>query len=201
MQSPRTLPTQVLFYDPAAARDFGFAWQAKDAANRWLFPVQQFEDGPVRFVYYILKRLQDQGKQAGTVLFATNGLGALFSVAPGPVQPTSKDAVGLLPGNVQPFDFGTTVAAFAPKAQTTMLSSSVAADNTYQGTTYKGSELVGLLAIYIDGATLGSDAAVAWQADGSAVTTGNIWQGDPLTGEATIKYPAPGGGNTQPFPL
>jgi hypothetical protein len=192
-----TSPTQVLFYHETA-RDFGFAWQALDAVNRWLFPVQN--EG-ARFVYYILKRLQDQGKQAGIVLFATQGAGALFYVTFDTADQNSEGVVGMLPKDTQVFDFGTTVNSFAPQAKTTILSNQTAAENVYDGTTYQGTELVGLLATYVDGSVLASDQPVTCQADGTAVTTGNIWEGDPATSQATIKYPAPGGGQTQPFPL
>lgn len=192
-----TSPTQVLFYHEAA-RDFSFAWQAKDAVNRWLFPVTN--EG-ARFVYYILKRLQDQGKQAGAVLFATKGAGALFYVTFDTADQNSEGVVGMLPKDTQAFDFGSTVNSFAPQAKTTLLSNQTAAENLYDGTTYLGTELVGLLATYVDGSVLASDQPVTCQADGTAVTTGNIWEGDPATSEATIKYPAPGGGQTQPFPL
>lgn len=192
-----TRPTQVLFYHDAA-RDFGFAWQALDAANRWLFPVQN--EGP-RFVYYILKRLQDQGRAAGALLFATKGAGALFYATLDSADQNSEGVVGMLPKDTQAFDFGSTVNSFAPQAKTTILSDQTAAENLFEGTTYQGTELVGLLATYVDGSVLASDQPVTCQADGTAVTTGNIWEGDPLTSQATIKYPAPGGGQTQPFPL
>lgn len=192
-----TRPTQVLFYHEAA-RDFGFAWQGGDPENRWLFPVQT--EGP-RFVYYVLKRLQDQGKAAGAVLFATKGAGALFYATEDTADPNSEGVVGMLPQDTQAFDFGSTVNSFAPQARTTILSDQTAAENVFEGTTYQGTELVGLLSIYIDGSVLASDQAVSCQADGTAVTTGNIWEGDPVTGQATIRYPAPGGGQTQPFPL
>lgn len=192
-----TNPTQVLFYHEAA-RDFGFAWEEKDGANRWLFPVQN--EG-ARFVYYILKRLQDQGRAAGVVLFATQGAGALFYVTFDTADQNSEGVVGLLPKDTQAFDFGSTVNTFAPQAKTTILSNQTAAENLFDGTTYQGTELVGLLATYVDGTVLASDQPVTCQPDGTAVTTGNIWEGDPMTSEATIKYPAPGGGQTQPFPL
>jgi hypothetical protein len=190
-----TTPVQVLFYN-AASKDFALAWVMADRANRWTFPVQQ--EGP-RFVYYLLKRLQDQNLQAGAVIFATAGAGALFYATPDTADMNTSGVVGLLPQNTPPGDFGNTVSSFAPGAQLTLLSNATAASQVYQGQSYRGTELLGLLATYLSGSVRASDEAITCKPDGTANTTGNIWEGNPSTGEATITSHAPRGGQTQPI--
>lgn len=193
----QTGSTAVLFYD-SAALDFGFAWEAADQANRWLFPIQS--EGPT-FVYYVCLRLQQLGYQIGQVLFATAGQGALFYATLASALPNSAGVVGLLPGDTQVHDFGGTLSSFAPGATVTLICSSTAADNTFEGTVYKGTDLVGPLAAYMNGKVVATDQAVTWNPNGTAATTGNIWLGDPQSGSASILCPAPGGGTSQNFPL
>jgi hypothetical protein len=190
-------PTQVMFYD-AAARDFGFAWDAKDHEHRWLFPVQT--EAP-QFIYYVLLRLQQIGHQAGQVLFATAGQGALFYTTLASAIPNSSGVVGLLPQDTQPHDFGPTLYSFAPDATVTLITPSTAGDQTYEGTVYKGTDLIGPLATYVNGKVVATDQAIVWNTDGTATTTGNVWVGDPATGAATILCPAPPVGGSQNFPL
>lgn len=196
-------PSQVMFYDPAH-QTFAFRWAEGDPETRWIFPVESI--GP-RFCYYVLKRLQDLGVPANQILVDSRGQGALFYLTPDDVEITSDLVVGLLPGNTTPYDFGSTVNAFAPGAVVTLLSDGTAGQTTYEETEYDGTQLVGQLPLYICGfastcgCTLASDAEVTVADDGTATTPGNIWAGDPASGQATIAYPAPGEGQTQPFPL
>lgn len=189
--------TAVLFYD-APALDFGLAWEALDQPNRWLFPIQP--EGPT-FVYYVCLRLQQLGYGIGQVLFATAGQGALFFATVASASPNSAGVVGLLPGNTAVHDFGGTLSSFAPDATVTLVCDSTAADNDFQGTIYKGVDLVGPLAAYMNGKVVATDQPVVRNRDGTATTVGNVWVGDPQTGAATILCPAPGGGVAQPFPL
>lgn len=189
-------PAEVLFYD-IAARDFGFAWEAQ-AGTRWLFPIQS--EGPT-FVYYVCLRLQQLGYTIGQVLFATSGQGALFYATVASASPNSSGVVGLLPLDTAVHDFGGTLSSFAPNATVTLICPATAADNTFEGTTYKGTDLVGPLAAYMNGKVVATDQAVTYNADGTATTPGNIWLGDPQTSAATILCPAPGGGSAQNFPL
>ncbi|NJL28895.1 MAG: hypothetical protein HC897_13880 [Thermoanaerobaculia bacterium] len=182
--------TQVMFYDKPAF-DFGFAWQAKDHENRWLFPVET--EAP-QFVYYVLLRLQQIGQQAGQVLFATSGQGAVFYTTLASASPNSSGVVGLLPQNTPPHDFGSTLYSFAPDATVTLVCPSTAADQTFEGTVYKGTDLVGPLAAYVNGKVVATDQTIVWNADGTATTPGNVWVGDPQTGTASILCPAPPAG-------
>jgi hypothetical protein len=189
--------TAVLFYD-ASALDFGLAWEAGDQANRWLFPIQA--EGPT-FVYYVCLRLQQLGYGIGQVLFATAGQGALFYATVATAGANSSGVVGLLPLDTAVHDFGGTLSSFAADATVTLICDSTAADNDFQGTVYKGIDLVGPLAAYMNGKVVATDQAVVRNNDGTATTVGNVWVGDPQTGVATILCPAPGGGVPQSFPL
>lgn len=189
-------PAEVLFYDTAAF-DFGFAWEA-GADTRWLFPIQS--EGPT-FVYYVCLRLQQLGYTIGQVLFATSGQGALFYTTVASAPANSSGVVGLLPLDTAVYDFGGTLSSFAPNATVTLICPGTAADNTFEGTTYKGTDLVGPLAAYMNGKVVATDQAVTYNADGTATTPGNIWLGDPQSGAATILCPAPPVGTSQNFPL
>lgn len=191
-------PVQVLFYDPAAA-DFAFAWHTAAPAKRWLFQVAAA--GPP-FLYYLCLRLQQLGHPPAQVLMATAGEGALFFCAGARLaSPNSPGAIGLLPLATPPADFGSTLQAFAPGATLTLLTSATAGDQTFEGNEYRGVELVGPLASYLDGWVVATDQAISWHGDGTASTTGNIWIGDPATGVAAILCPARADGARQNFPL
>jgi hypothetical protein len=189
-------PAEVLFYDQVAF-DFAFGWVGT-SSTRWMFPIQA--EGPT-YVYYVCMRLQQLGYTTDQVLFATSGQGAVFYATVASAAVNSSGVIGLLPGNTPVFDFGGTLSAFAPNATVTLICPSSAADNDYEGTVYHGTELVGNLAIYMNGKVVATDAAVTYDPVGTAATPGNIWTGDPQSGTASILCPAPGAGNTQNFPL
>lgn len=192
-----TRPSQLMFYHPAAYR-FAFAWASVADTNRWIIPVEP--PGP-RFFYYNAKRLQDLGMPALQVLVATKGAGALFYAAPDDAAQNSSAVVGELPLDTTPADFGSTIARFTEPGPTiTILSNSTAGDIEFGGRTYKGTDLMVMLAAVMPGVVRATDGDVTLNPDGTAVTAGNIWRCDPA-GDPYIEFPAPGEGQMQPYPL
>jgi hypothetical protein len=192
-----TTPSQLMFYNPENY-PFAFAWASISGTNRWIFPVET--TGP-RFIYYICKRQQDLGQPAMQLLMASKGAGALFYAAPDSYPENSDVVVGQLPLNTTPADFASTTSRFMNPGPTyTLLSDSTAGNQTFEGNEYMGSDLMVMMAAVAPGVVRASDAEVTCNADGTAVTAGNIWRCDP-TGDPFIESPAPGSGATQPFPL
>lgn len=192
-----TIPSQVMFYNPENY-PCAFEWASVAGTNRWIFPFQT--SGP-SFIYYVCKRQEDIGMPALQLLLAGKGAGALFYAAPDDSPENSKLVVGQLPLNTLPADFGLTTSRFMNPGPTyTLLSDLTAGDITFEGTVYKGADLMVMLASVAPGVVRASDADVTCNADGTASTTGNIWRCDP-TGDPFIEFPAPGNGASQPFPL
>ncbi|HEX2122046.1 MAG TPA: hypothetical protein VHL59_10430 [Thermoanaerobaculia bacterium] len=193
--------SRVMFYN-AATRSFGEAWTAANPGT-WLFPLSQpaIDPGP-SFIYHVCRALATQlSLPVKQVLITGKAAAALFWAAPDAAAQDSPNVVGPLPKNSLAVDFGSTIAMFASAPATiTLLGDSIAADGTYDGTLYKGVDFISTISLTLGGYCLASDQPVTRNPDGTAVTTGNIWQADP-NGDFVNKYPAPGGGQTQPFPL
>jgi hypothetical protein len=188
---------QVMFYS-AAYEPFAVAWQTGAASGRWAFRFSM--DADVTFVNFTLEIMQDTGRPAQHVLIATKGGGAFFYGAPDDAPVNDKTVVGLIPNTRLPTRFANSVATFAPGAPFTLLSDSGAADTVVDQETYKGTEMMSQISAVLGQPMLASDQPVVRGADGVATTVGNIYQAK-ADGSCAIKYPAPGGGLPQIFPL
>jgi hypothetical protein len=188
---------QVLFYS-AAFEPFATTWQTAVPDGRWAFRFSM--DADVTFVSFVLEIMQDSGRPAQQLLIATKGGGAYFYCAPDTAEMTDKTVVGLIPNTRQPAKFANAVAAFAPGAPFTLLSDSGAGNTVIGNETYLGVDMMATIAVLLGQPMLASDQVVVRQADGTATTVGNIYEAL-ADGMCSIKYPAPGGGQAQNFPL
>jgi hypothetical protein len=188
---------QVLFYS-ASSELFATTWQTAVPDGRWAFRFSM--DADVSFISFVLEIMQDSGRPAQHVLIATKGGGAYFYGAPDDAVSSDKTVVGLLPDTRQPSRFANAVATFAPGAPFTLLSDSGAGNTVIGPDTYIGVDMMATIAAVLGQPMLASDEVVVRNADGTATTVGNIYEAL-ADGTCTIKYPAPGGGQAQNFPL
>ncbi len=195
--SAEEVPQQVLFYS-ADYEPFAVTWQTGAADGRWAFRFSM--DADVTFINYVLEIMQDTGRPANHLLIATKGGGAWFYGAPDSAPRNDKTTIGLIPNVRQPAKFANSVSTFAPGAPFTLLGDSGAGNTAIDGTTYIGVDMMSVIAVILAKPMLASDQPVVRLRDGVATTVGNIWQAT-ADGDCHIKYPAPGAGHSQPFPL
>jgi hypothetical protein len=193
-------PSQVMFYN-ADTIAFAHAWGTANP-NGYIFELAKPSIDPsTKFIYYICMRLQQLGTPVSLLLISGKAAPALFYAGPDTVVEDSLDVVGPLPANTTAADFGSTLVFLCASGMTViLLGDSIAAEGTYGGTVYAGVDFISTISATASGYCLASDQPVTRNADGTAVTVGNIWQSD-SNGDHVNKYPAAGGGQTQPFPL
>lgn len=178
----------VIFYG-ASARAFALKWSTA-VDGRWAFPLAGIDEG---YIAYVCMRMLTMGNATDHILIASTGAAGWFGVGPDDAPVDAQNTVGIQPANRRPLAWAETVSAWVePKTTLSVLCDSTGAGN--------GFTMLRSLAASLGAQALCSDGPVVRKADGTATTTGNIYLC--LAGaEPFIKFPAPSGGNTQPFPL